>query len=311
MRQLVLIGAGEVGLAAAGAIVEDGLLDRVVVVEPDQARRRRADEVLGASGASATATAASLDEVPAATAGDWALLTFSSEAAPVAAAIERVVVLGYDVVTTCEELAAPDDEVTRRLDAVARDAGRVVVATGADPGWAMDRLPLLVAGGSRGWRRLDVTRRVDTSTRREALVRKSGYGMTPEQFDAGVADGRVGHVGLSASLRLVAEAAGVAVGAVHETIEPVLDDEGRVVGQHQVAVAGDDTGRELRYDLTMAWGIDALDRVQVDGAPPLHVEVAGGLHGDTGTTARVVAPIRQRHRLSPGFYRPTDLPVGV
>jgi hypothetical protein len=146
-------------------------------------------------------------------------------------------------------------------------------------------------------------RRVDTSTRREQLVAKTGRGLTEEVFRTQVTAGKLGHVGLGASARLLAAGLGWELEGVEELIEPVLAGDESVAGLHQRATGRDGAGRVVSLDLIMAWGLGgAVDRVEVDGSPPLVAEIIGGYPGDEGTTARVVRAVAACHVLEPGFH---------
>jgi 4-hydroxy-tetrahydrodipicolinate reductase len=303
-RRLVLIGAGPVALAAAAAVLEAGAAGVVAaVVDPADPAREAGAERLGG------VPYRSVAELPAG-AGDLAVAAFSSRAALVAPVAVRAMELGCHVVTTCEELAYPDGELRAELARAAAATGRSLVVTGANPGFVMDRLPLALAAGCAGVRRVEVMRRLDTSTRRRPLVAKTGYGLTAEAFDAGVRAGTLGHVGLEASARLLAEGLGWPVVRLDGSIEPVIGDDGLVAGQHQRLTLDAGDGREITLELTMAWKLpDPSDRVRVEGTPGLSVELVGGYPGDEGTTAQVVRAALAVGGLAPGFYRPTDLPL--
>lgn len=305
MSRLVLVGAGPVGLAAARAALEDGVVEALaVVVDPAVEARRRATHELGAGRA-----LPGLDELDRAGSGDRAVVTFSSRAEAVLPAILRLLGAGYHAVTTCEELADPSPEDRATLVAASREAGRSVIATGANPGFVMDRLPLLLAAAVRRVRRVEVVRRLDTRERRGPLQEKTGYGLTTDEFARGVTEGRLGHVGLEVSARLLAEGMGWPSAEVQTTIEAVEGAQGRVAGLHQTATLETSQG-SIFLDLTMAWGVDEpLDRITIDADPPLRAEILGGYHGDLGTTAQVVSALRQTSALEPDFYRPTDLPL--
>ncbi len=305
MSRLVLVGAGPIGVAAADAAIADGVVDGVrAVVDPDEEALRAATMRYGAAGYAAVAALPQADE------GDWAVTAFSSRADATAPAILRLVALGYHVVTTCEELSRPDQHVKEAVRSAAEADARRVIATGANPGFIMDRLVIAVAGGSRAVHRIDVTRRVDTSNRREPLVLKTGRGLSPEEFAARVAQRKLGHVGLIASAKLVARSMLWPTSDVNETIGPVVGDDGTVTGLHQHAALHTPEGGELHLDLTMAWELEAPgDVIHVHGIPEVRVEVPGGYHGDEGTTAQVVNAIGRYNQAPPGFYRSIDLPL--
>ncbi len=305
MSRLVLVGAGPIGVNAAVAALADGVVEGVrAVADPDEEARRAAAERFGASGHERAA------ELPEADEGDWALVAFSSRADTTAPVILRLVGLGYHVVTTCEELSRPDQHIKEAVRTAAVTEGRRVIAAGANPGFVMDRLVVAVAAGSRAVYGIDVARRVDTSQRRGPLVAKTGRGLTADQFGAAVAARRIGHVGLVASAKLVARSLLWPTGDVNETIEPVLDDDGKVAGLHQKAVLHTPAGGVLDFDLVMAWEVDdPRDSIHVHGLPEVTVEIPGGYHGDDGTTAQVVNAIGRYNQAPPGFYRSIDLPL--
>ncbi len=305
MSRLVLVGAGPIGVNAAEAAVADGVVDAVrAVVDPDEEALRSATVRFGAPGFPSAA------ELPEADEGDWAIAAFSSRADLTAPTILRLVALGYHVVTTCEEMSRPDQHVKEAVRTAAVSDGRRVIATGANPGFVMDRLVVAVAAGARAVHRIDVSRRVDTSARRGPLVAKTGRGLSPDEFAAEVAARRIGHVGLVVSAKLVARSLLWPTGDVNETIEPVLADDGSVAGLHQRATLNTPAGGVLDFDLVMAWEVpDPSDRIHVHGSPEIRVEIPGGYHGDEGTTAEVVNAIGRYNQTPPGFYRSIDLPL--
>lgn len=303
---LVLIGAGPVGLAAATAALQDAAATRVrAIVDHDEVARTSATGHLGGT------ALPSADELPRAEDTICALVAFSSRAEPSARMARDLVDLGYHVITTCEELASPDPQLADGLDRAAKAAGRSIIATGANPGFAMDRLPVVVASASRKVRHLEVRRVVNTAHRRDSLVRKTGRGLTSEAFDDAVREGKVGHVGLPESARQIAVGLGWPWdGPVTETLDPVIDGS-FVSGTHQTAQLITENGSVV-LDLVMAWEpSDASDTIIIEGEPPVRLVIQGGYHGDHGTTAQLLAAIRVVDALPPGFHRPVDLPVNT
>ncbi len=304
MRDLVVIGAGPVGLDASETCTRIGAARRVAwVVDPADAARKEARALhCGVRFAEAP------DQLPDAGGDDVALVAFSSRADATVPVAQTLLGKGYHVVTSCEELSDPAGAWRAELGALCRATGRTLAATGANPGFVMDVWPLQVAAGAVDIGAVIVTRRVDTSRRRAPLVAKTGRGLEQQDFRSRAAAGEVGHVGLGVSTRLLADGLGWPIDAVAETIEPVVEGD-LVAGLHQraEAAAGD---RRIELDLTMSWGLAApVDRVTVVGSPPLSVEIQGGYHGDRGTTARLAHAIGVVGRLEPALYLPTQLPL--
>src|SRR5258708_34177364 len=122
----------------------------------------------------------------------------------------------------------------------------------------MDRLPATLGAVCGRIDRVRVVRVVDSRTRRVQLQRKTGAGMNEEEFDRGVDDGTVGHVGLMESAALAAMGVGLEVDEVDESIDPVEAEEdvsgdnglvvpkGGIVGVRQIARAFHD-GKEVAH----------------------------------------------------------------
>ena len=304
MAGLVIVGAGPNGTLGAEAALEDGVVETIVaVVDPDERARR---ELVAATGAPGYASTVGL---PRARPGDIALVAFASAAEKVAPEIIRLVSAGYDVVTTCEGLAWAPRHIWDAMHTSARSDGKRIIVTGTNPGFVMDRLPLMIASASRKISRILVERHLDTSGRRPSLVAKSGRGLSEDEFREAVAAGRVGAKGLDSSARLIARGLEWPHRDVTVRIEPSMDN-GHVAGAHHTARLSAGQGREIALDLVMAWGLEeTFDRITIDGTPPIVMETIAGFPGDEGTAAQVVGAIRRMSTLVPGFYRPTDIPL--
>jgi 4-hydroxy-tetrahydrodipicolinate reductase len=229
---------------------------------------------------------------------------------------------GAYVVSSCEELSYPwvrAPEAAARLDQAARAAGVAVVGTGVNPGFAMDYLPVVLAGAAKRVDAVQVHRVQDAGVRREPLQAKVGAGITRDEFDQRVAAGSMGHVGLTESAQAVAAALGWDASHTTETIEPVLAGQptpsafgtiepGRVAGIDQVAVVTVAGVERVRLHLQMAVGIGpSQDDIRLTGDPDLHLTVPGGLHGDLATAAALVNTIGSIRHAEPGLRVMSEL----
>lgn len=229
--------------------------------------------------------------------------------------------LGWNVLSTTEELAFPeslDHELTVELDRVARHEGVTVLAAGVNPGYIMDVLPLALTALCTRVDEISVRRVVDTNQRREQLQRKAGVGMRREEFERLAAAGQIGHVGLRQSVTLIAGRLGWALTGVEVSLEPVIAESdvttplgpvasGSVLGQHQLAVGRTADREAIRLELTMAAGYPPIDEVFIAGEPPVHQRIEGGLNGDIGTEAVIANLVRPVFEARPGLLTMADL----
>lgn len=230
---------------------------------------------------------------------------------------------GSHVVSTCEELSFPlDTAIREELQRVARANNVTLLGTGVNPGFVMDKLPLTLTSVCQSVESIEVNRVVDASQRREPLQRKVGAGMTREQFNARVQEGKIKHMGLRESLFMIANGLGLELDEVSdEQILPVMAEErvitkylqvepGQVAGVHQV-IRGQKSGKlRLSLDIRMYVGArDPRDEVIVKGTPDLKMRIEGGVHGDRATAAIAVNAIPRVVAARPGVLTMDDIPI--
>jgi 4-hydroxy-tetrahydrodipicolinate reductase len=232
---------------------------------------------------------------------------------------------GMSVVSTCEELAFPFlkyPDLAAKLERAAQKAGVTMLGTGVNPGFVMDRL-VAAAGQVCGVvRRATATRVVDARTRREALQRKIGAGLTEAEFDALAEKDQIGHVGLLESAALCSVGLGLDCDDFEEELVPVIAEEdilggafpvkaGRVAGISQTAVGLEDGQERVRLELTIAVGADEPgDRIHLDADPEVEILVKGGVAGDRATANVVVNAAPRVTAADAGLLTVLELPSG-
>ena len=305
-------------------------------------REKQAIEVIGAIDKDLTKAGRDLGEVVGAADAPWGV-NISVDAAAVLGEAADVVVHSTSsylpdvmeqllaclaaescVVSTCEELAYPFrkyPDLSKQLDATAKDWGVAIVGTGVNPGFVMDKLLLTLSTVSQRITRARAVRIVDASKRRLPLQKKIGAGMTVEEFRAQVAAGVIKHHGLPESVAMVSDGLGLAVDEITETIEPVVAkskvktdflevEAGQAAGVHQIA-RGLARGEEKIYmELQMYVGApESSDTVELEGQPNIRLVVPGGTHGDIATASVVVNSIPPLLDAPAGLRTSRDLPL--
>ncbi len=324
--RVALVGLGPIGVEVGKALVGRPGIEFLGAADPAPAIAGKSlAEVLGAPAAPAIKVDGDAAALYARSAKDRqkrdvVLLCTGSRLENIVSQIEQAVDAGFHVVSTCEELSYPELKhaaLARRVDQKASARGVAALGTGVNPGLVMDRLALAAAAACVRVDRVKVTRVVDAAKRRGPLRAKVGAGISREEFTAGVASRKLGHVGLSESAAIIAIGLGLPIHEITETIEPVLAEKetdgvaaGRVLGLHQIALvqAGDEV--KVALDLTMAVGVtDPADMIEIAGDPPVNLRVSGGFHGDRATVGCVVNAIPFIVEASPGLHTVVTLPL--
>ncbi len=323
--RVALVGLGPIGLEVGKALLTRTDIELLGAADPAPAIAGKSlSDLIGPSAPKMTVDSSARALYARSAAGrekrDVCVLCTGSRLESVLPQIEEAIEAGLHVVSTCEELSYPELKnraLAQRIDRKARQHGVGVLGTGVNPGLVMDRLALAAAAACARVDRIKVTRIVDAAKRRGPLRAKVGAGLTREEFLKGVAEKKLGHVGLSESAAIIAQGLGFPIEEITETIEPVLAEAntqdvqaGRVLGLHQIALvqSGDEVKVEL--DLTMAVGVaEPSDTIVIEGDPPVHMKVSGGFHGDRATVGCVVNAIPFVVDAPAGLHTVVTLPL--
>ena len=204
------------------------------------------------------------------------------------------------MVSTCEELVYPwntQPDLAGRIDRLAKEHDISILGTGVNPGFLMDALAVTATGICRNVQRIWIERIQDASIRRVPFQRKIGTGLTVEEFHSLVADGKLGHVGLTESMHMIAARMGWKLTRTEDQVEPVLAEseipssmgpvaKGRARGLVQNGRGWIDNKEVLTLHFRAAIGEkDSHDSIHVQGTPDFRITIPGGIHGDIATCA--------------------------
>jgi len=316
------MGLGPVGRSIARAALQHEGLALCAAIDCDPALvGRRLDELAPGVVSSLAVT----DDAKSALAdlrGGVLLHATSARLPEITPQLLSAVEVGVSVVSSCPDLVYPwyaHPEIAQDIDRTASDAGVTVLATGVNPGFALDHLIVAAAIASGNIRQVRATRSVDISKRRAALLRKAGVGLSVDEFQRMVAAGTVGHVGLAQSAALVASGLGLVFDKLDERIEPVRADRalespvpiraGYVVGYRQRAETVASGRRRVRLELTYAAGVPDRDAIIIDADPPIEITLERGISGDLATAWSVVNAAARLNGAKPGLRSVLDLPI--
>jgi 4-hydroxy-tetrahydrodipicolinate reductase len=229
---------------------------------------------------------------------------------------------GVDVVSSTEELLVPEFQhpaLAKELDAAALAAGVSFLGTGVNPGYAMDFIAVVASAVTFDVQAVKCTRVVDAGTRRLPLQRKVGASLTKAEFQAQMATGKFGHIGMRESVALLARALDFKVDKIEQTVEPVIavEDhktpfltvkEGQVAGIRNHGYGYIGKRLVLHLDLSMYVGApDPRDEVVLESTPPIHLKFHGGIAGDQATAAILVNNLHGVVAAPPGLRTVLDV----
>ena len=322
--RVIQYGLGPIGCAVARHVVEREGVSLVGAVDVDPAKvGRDGAEVIGRPQPLRWVVTKTLAETLGRTPADVVLHTTSSYLPLFKSQVLEILQAGMDVVSTAEELSFPwlaHPDEGAEIDQAAKAAGRTVLATGVNPGFLMDALPLALTAICQRVEHISVERTINASTRRGPFQAKIGSGLTVGKFQARMDAGRMGHVGLTESVGMVFSTLGKTLARVESSVEAVTADRpvrtahfqvaaGRVIGLKQQVRAYAPEGEFMV--LTFVASLDAegeQDRVTITGRPNLQVTLQG-TNGDLATVAIVVNAITRVRQAAPGLVTMRDLPL--
>ncbi|RKH33225.1 NAD(P)H-dependent amine dehydrogenase family protein [Corallococcus sicarius] len=322
---VVVMGLGFIGQEIARAALSSPEVELIGAVDPQPSLvGRPLGDVLGQAGPRFKISE-SLERAVGRRKGVVVLHATSSRLAQVMDQLLEALKLGLPVASTCEELAFPYlkyPELAEKLERAAQKAGVAIVGTGVNPGFVLDRLVATAGQVCGPVRKATVSRVVDARTRREALQRKVGAGLTEEEFFDLVDREELGHVGLVESAALAALGLGLDCDDFEEEVAPVFAEEdisggafvvkkGRVAGMFQSVVGLEEGQERVRLELTIAVGAeDPRDRIEIDADPRLVLEIPGGVAGDRATANALVNAAPRLTAAEAGLLTVLELPAG-
>jgi len=226
--RVAVVGLGPIGLAAMRSILARPRTRLAAAVDIRDGLVGKDAGNLAGIGELGVQVAPTLDAAGPAGSADVVLLCTGSRIGDVADQITACLAWDASVVSSCEELSYPwfhHPNEARRIDEAAMDAGRAVIGTGVNPGFAMDTLALAVSGIAESVAAVNVHRIVDAATRRGPLQLKVGAGIRVDEFEARRAAGRIGHVGLIESAAMLGAGFGWTLESIDERLDPVIAGE--------------------------------------------------------------------------------------
>jgi hypothetical protein len=323
--RVVQCGVGVIGAGAVKLMMQRQGLDVVGAVDSDpQKIGRDLGQVIGLNRMLGITIQREIRDAIPAGGADLVIHSTAPKLADAHKEVLAAVEAGLPVISSCEELCYPfhsHPELAAKIDAEARKRKVVVLGASVNPGFAMDKLVLVLASACQQVEKVRVLRVVDASRRRLRLQKKIGVGLTLEQFNQQLEAGTIRHYGMTGSVWMIADQLGIPVDRVDEAVAPIVAEiamksqyfsvkPGQIKGLKQVALGFKDNEENIRLELEMYLGAaESLDSVKISGIPSLEMKVPGGIHGDIATTAILVNTIPAAFKLEPGLRTVVDLPM--
>jgi hypothetical protein len=321
--RIAQIGIGALGKAMTRAIQARSNMEVVAAVDTDPNLHGQDLGELCSLGPLGIPVASSAKSVLGPYRAEMVLLTTVSDLLRITPQIEQILEFGIPVVTTCEELTYPwitAPESAARLDARAREKGVAVLATGVNPGFMMDTLPICLSALAQRVDAIKVSRIQDAAHRRLPFQRKIGAGLGPGEFEEKRRSGELRHVGLTESMHMIGSRFGWKLDRTEEDITPVIAERstqtptmtiepGMAAGVQQIGRAF--VGLEEKITLVFRASVGELypeDTVEILGEPHIVSTVAGGVHGDIASCAVALNAIPVLLKAEPGLRTMIDLP---
>jgi 4-hydroxy-tetrahydrodipicolinate reductase len=323
MIRVLHVGLGPIGAAVARQIAARKGLRIVGAVDIDPLKiGQDVGAVIGADRALRVKVGVDIGETIDASNPDVAVLCTSSSLKGVLPELMEVLKHRVPVVTTTEEAAYPrkaNRPIARRIDAAAKKASVAVLGTGVNPGFTMDALPIALSAVCERVDRVEVWRVQDARIRRLPFQQKIGAGLTPEEFQRRVENGRVRHVGFTESIQMIGDAMGWKLDEITDEVssriaEKAVSSEWLSVAPGQVCgIVQDGVGFvkgqpkvTLRLEAYLG-APESYDSVLIEGAPRIYSKIDGGVHGDIATASIAVNSIAAVLSAAPGLRTMRDM----
>ncbi|MEW5814998.1 MAG: hypothetical protein AB1798_06320 [Spirochaetota bacterium] len=244
--------------------------------------------------------------------------------------ITNILKRGMNIVTICQELFFPigrNIDKARRIDSLAREYGAMVTATGINPGFIMDIVPVVCSFPCWEIHKVFTQRVVDFSPYGPDEMKHIGVGLTIDAFQKGIKNGEIGHIGLLETVAMVSYCLGFQIDELRQTKEPVITSKerksdfitiqpGRVCGFRQNVTALKNGNPLLDFRMIGLIAPDAAedgvklgDYCRISGIPNVDIRITEEISqkGGLGTAGAAVNIIPKVLAMKPGFYTMNQL----
>ncbi|MDH5582009.1 MAG: hypothetical protein OEY33_08875 [Bdellovibrionales bacterium] len=223
---------------------------------------------------------------------------------------QRLIKHKVNIISTCEELFFPflsNPEEAHLLDSLAKDNNVKILGTGINPGFLMDTLPLFLSALHHKITSIEIERIQNASTRRAPFQKKIGYGLTMEEFNNGVAQKTIRHVGLRESHDFLNHYLNLEVNEIEESIGPIKNDK-QILGVTQTISGLKDGTPKVKLTFNASIGEKKpRDRIIIEGTPGLEMTISNAVQGDEGTAAVIMNTIPSLLNSTAGLKTMADL----
>ncbi|MHC1742201.1 MAG: dihydrodipicolinate reductase [Syntrophobacteraceae bacterium] len=299
--KVIQYGIGPIGIKMLQYAAERASLEIVGAVDIDPAKiGKDVGELAGLPAPLGVTVSGDASELLGRVEADAVILTTSSSLEQIRPQVLQIVSFGKNVVSSCEELMYPwltQPDLAEEIDRAARGNDVSVLATGVNPGFLMDFLPLVMTGVCKDVRKVTVERIQNAQYRRLPFQKKIGAGLSLDEFSARAEKGVLRHVGLIESIHLIATGLGWELEKAEDILSPVIARErietpdlviepGQASGVNQIG-KGFVKGEEVitLYFEAAVGAAESRERILIEGTPNIDLTIKNGVNGDVATCA--------------------------
>ena len=315
--KVIQMGIGTVGQAATRSLAGKKGLDIVGALDLDKEKvGKDLGEVAGLDKKLGVIVTDDADSLFAETYADVVIhiaCTYLHEAYP---QIIKPIQRGMNVISATEALGNPyasDPGLAAKLEKLAKKHGVTVLGSGLSPGFTSDYLILALTGACSELRKIRYKRLSDVSAYLGGTVgRHFGLGLLPEEFKKGVEEGGIiGHIGFVESTQTIADRLGWQLDEIKRSMEPVHNDKGQFVSTRTVVqgIRDGEVKIELVLEAFVNPEMETMDRVIIDGVPPIDMVIKPVISSVPATANALVNAIPHVINAEPGLMTPGDLPL--
>lgn len=336
MIRVIQYGFGSVGRWTTRIVLERENLELLALIDNDPSLLGRdPGEILGIGTTGIRISSA--DETVSELKADVVLHSTVTDIDTVFSQIRPFIESGTSVITSSEDMIYPwrtHPDIASEMDATAKKSGATVIATGVNPGFATDLLPLVLCGASQRVDRVVVKRVVDFSEYPAFKSPYMGFGMSPDEFKRKVTGGVWGIgrnplPGRVQNIHLIADTMGWSLDEISVTYEPIISksrrdtpwgfsiEPGMVAGVKQTGIGAAGNIERIRLEsIAMCHtrpeedGLEPGNTIIIEGDPSHHMTLTGGTvhRGGYVTSSRQVNLIPTVLNAPSGLLTMRDLP---